>query len=203
VVKTLSPEHRARLRESNVGRVVSPETRAKMSASNMGKTRSAETRARISESQRGRVASPETRAKRSEFQTGKTLPPETRAKISESLKKHWGSLCDEEKEARVTKSRDRSGSYSQVGETLRTQDGDLCQLCLTTIDFSLPYNHKMARTVDHIVPTRQGGSSLLDNLWLAHRSCNARKRASHVGRSDGSTDRRREVLRRPHAVAAP
>jgi hypothetical protein len=68
------------------GRVCSPETRAKMSASNVGKKRTAETRARISAAQKGRVHSAERRAKNSAANKGKKLTEEHKARISAAQK---------------------------------------------------------------------------------------------------------------------
>lgn len=84
------------------------------------------------------------------------------------------------------------GLFAYVGETLRNQDGDLCQLCLKPIDFTLPIRTPMSRSVDHIVPSYAGGSDDLTNLWLAHLVCNQKKGARYVGREDGSDDRRSE-----------
>ncbi len=61
VGRTLSPEHRAKLR----GRTMSPETRAKLLAANLGRTMSPEHRAKLSAANRGRTLSPEHRAKMS------------------------------------------------------------------------------------------------------------------------------------------
>lgn len=84
------------------------------------------------------------------------------------------------------------GSFAEVGLALRERDGDLCQLCLALIDFDLPVRSPMARSVDHIVPARAGGSDDLNNLWLAHTVCNQRKGSRHIGRPDGSTDVRKQ-----------
>ncbi len=49
-----------------------------------------------------------------------------------------------------------------------------CWLCGTTVDQTLPPNHRMARTLDHVTPLNKGGD-LLDpaNARLAHRTCNS------------------------------
>ena len=82
------------------------------------------------------------------------------------------------------------GLYATLGASLRERDGDLCQLCLTPIDFDLPLRTPWSRSVDHIIPTRAGGNDELENLWLSHTVCNQRKGARHHGRADGSTDAR-------------
>lgn len=51
-----------------------------------------------------------------------------------------------------------------------------CWLCRKWVDMALPYNHRMSRTVDHVVEIHQGGDPLdRANLRLAHRSCNTSK----------------------------
>jgi hypothetical protein len=82
------------------------------------------------------------------------------------------------------------GLFLTFGETLREQDGDLCQLCLEPIDFALPIRTKWSRSVDHIIPAFIGGEDSLENCWLAHLRCNQSKGARYIGRVDGSSDRR-------------
>jgi len=51
-----------------------------------------------------------------------------------------------------------------------------CWLCGQWVDQTLPHNHSMSRTVDHVVELHRGGHPLdRNNLRLAHRSCNTRK----------------------------
>lgn len=96
----LTPEHKAKIRESCKGKKNSPEAIAKMVASNTGKKRtpemvaemskraknqppiSLETKAKMSKSQKGRIHPPEVRAKIAASKLGKKRSPETCAKIS-------------------------------------------------------------------------------------------------------------------------
>lgn len=48
-----------------------------------------------------------------------------------------------------------------------------CHLCRRKVDSSLPYQHRMAGTRDHLVPVSDGGDDSPANLRLAHRSCNS------------------------------
>ena len=53
---------------------------------------------------------------------------------------------------------------------------EYCALCGKPVDFSLKFPDPMSPTVDHIVPIAKGGHpSALENLQLAHLSCNRRK----------------------------
>lgn len=52
----------------------------------------------------------------------------------------------------------------------------ICALCGKPVDFSLKFPHPMSPTIDHIVPISKGGHpSDIDNLQLAHLSCNRAK----------------------------
>ena len=52
----------------------------------------------------------------------------------------------------------------------------VCALCGRPVDFTLKYPHPMSATIDHIIPIARGGHpSDMDNLQLAHLTCNRQK----------------------------
>lgn len=52
----------------------------------------------------------------------------------------------------------------------------VCGICGKPVDFGLKYPHPLAPCIDHIVPIAKGGHpSDLDNLQLAHWTCNRQK----------------------------
>lgn len=52
----------------------------------------------------------------------------------------------------------------------------LCGICGKPVDMSLRYPNPMSKTVDHIVPISRGGHpSDIENLQLAHLTCNLEK----------------------------
>ncbi len=52
----------------------------------------------------------------------------------------------------------------------------ICGICGKPVDFSLRYPHPLSPCIDHIVPIAKGGHpSDLDNLQLAHWTCNRQK----------------------------
>ena len=53
--------------------------------------------------------------------------------------------------------------------------GTDCGICSNPIDMGLKYPNPMSRAVDHIFPKSLGGTEDMDNLQLAHLSCNIRK----------------------------
>src|SRR5690554_6559036 len=53
---------------------------------------------------------------------------------------------------------------------------NICEICGKPVDMSLKHGHPMAATIDHIIPvTKNGHPSDIDNLQLAHWSCNRQK----------------------------
>ena len=57
---------------------------------------------------------------------------------------------------------------------LATQN--ICGICGQPVDKTLKYPHPMSATCDHIIPVSRGGDpTSLDNLQLAHFSCNRQK----------------------------
>jgi 5-methylcytosine-specific restriction endonuclease McrA len=190
------------------GEKMSDETKAKLSAAMSGQKRSprgpmsAEHKAKISASQVGVLRGPMSAEHKANQQASMT--PEVRSKISASLtgkcspalRAHLARMRDSwlkspEGQAAARRFSISSGTWFLVGEQLRERDGDLCQLCLDPIDFDLPIRTSMSRSVDHILPQHAGGTDELENLWVAHFGCNARKGYRYVGRSDGTTDVRK------------
>lgn len=121
---------------------------------------------------------------------------ETRQKMSAGHKRRLEAYTTEEYQEYVAEISERLknsylGVFALFGKDLRRRDGDLCQLCLEPIDFTLPWSSPLGRSVDHIIPSSMGGPDELFNMWLAHRGCNSRKRHFYIGRVDGTFDVRR------------
>lgn len=55
------------------------------------------------------------------------------------------------------------------------RDGGICQLCGGWVDSNLPYPHRKAFTIDHIIPVSAGGTDEETNLQTAHMDCNSGK----------------------------
>ena len=74
---------------------------------------------------------------------------------------------------------DREGAHRQAytrnkKRILATQD--TCGICGAPVDKTLPHGDPMAPTIDHIIPIAKGGHpSDMDNLQLAHWTCNRQK----------------------------
>lgn len=52
----------------------------------------------------------------------------------------------------------------------------ICGICGKPVDFSYKYPHPLSPCIDHIIPIAKGGHpSDLDNLQLAHWTCNRQK----------------------------
>lgn len=51
-----------------------------------------------------------------------------------------------------------------------------CAICGKPVDFHLKYPHPMSACIDHIIPVDKGGHpSDIENLQLAHMTCNRQK----------------------------
>ena len=61
----------------------------------------------------------------------------------------------------------------------------MCGICGKPVDFSYKYPHPLSPCIDHIIPVAKGGHpSDIDNLQLAHWTCNRQKSDKLVARSD-------------------
>lgn len=71
-----------------------------------------------------------------------------------------------------------SARYGDLREVSAHTDG-ACHLCLETVDLDLygptGYFGVETVTVDHVVPQAHGGDDDLENLRLAHGTCNSRR----------------------------
>lgn len=74
---------------------------------------------------------------------------------------------------------DRRGAHRANYERNRKRilaTQNTCGICGHPVDFSLKTPHPMSATIDHIVPIAKGGHpSDIDNLQLAHWTCNRQK----------------------------
>ena len=61
----------------------------------------------------------------------------------------------------------------------------VCGICGRPVDFSLKYPHPLSPCIDHIIPVAKGGHpSDLENLQLAHWTCNRQKSDKLIERKD-------------------
>lgn len=60
----------------------------------------------------------------------------------------------------------------------------VCGICGKSVDFGQRYPHPLSPCIDHIIPIAKGGHpSDLDNLQLAHWTCNRQKSDKLLGRN--------------------
>lgn len=61
----------------------------------------------------------------------------------------------------------------------------VCGICGKPVDQSLKYPHPLSACIDHIIPIAKGGHlSDIDNLQLAHWTCNRQKSDKLIERRD-------------------
>lgn len=74
---------------------------------------------------------------------------------------------------------DRDGSHRKQFERNKKRiytTQTCCGICGTPVDFSKKYPHPLSPCIDHIIPVAKGGHpSDLENLQLAHWTCNRQK----------------------------
>ncbi|MFE2997989.1 HNH endonuclease [Nocardia sp. NPDC059246] len=90
-------------------------------------------------------------------------------------------------------------AYRKARDRLRRQS-QVCHLCGTGIDVSLPPTDAMSWTADHIVPRSKGGH-LLGEMKAAHRRCNS-KRGNKTGAQVHQLRTSRVWIRGVHDSAA-
>lgn len=92
---------------------------------------------------------------------------------------------------------DRNGTHRKVFERNRkviyaTQT--ICGICGKPVDMTLKYPHPLSKSIDHIIPIDKGGHpSDIDNLQLAHWTCNRQKSDKLVERK-GLVTRDEDVI---------
>ena len=104
-----SKEHRRKLREVNLGKLLSEETKRKISEKKKGKTLPEEVKAKLREANKGKTHSEETRKKLSEAHKGKVLSEETKRKLSESNK---GKVLSEETKRKMSEARKGENNHN-------------------------------------------------------------------------------------------
>ena len=60
-------------------------------------------------------------------------------------------------------------------DEIAERDNYICHLCNEFVDMSLPRTSGWGGTVDHLLPISKGGLDVMDNVKLAHWSCNRKK----------------------------
>lgn len=71
-----------------------------------------------------------------------------------------------------------AGGERIVLRELCERDRWRCHLCLRAVPRSVGAQHRLAPTIDHLVPLSSGGAHAWLNVALAHRECNIRRGAN-------------------------
>ena len=74
---------------------------------------------------------------------------------------------------------DKEGTHRRAFELNKKRiyaTQNICGICGNEVDFNYKYPHPLSPCIDHIVPINKGGHpSDIDNLQLAHWTCNRQK----------------------------
>lgn len=93
---------------------------------------------------------------------------------------------------------DRNGTHRGAFEKNKKKvyaTQSVCGICGKPVDMTLKYPHPLSKCIDHIIPLAKGGHpSDIDNLQLAHWTCN-RQKSDKLIASKGTVDSNKsEVL---------
>lgn len=83
---------------------------------------------------------------------------------------------------------DRNGTHRGAFEKNKKKiyaTQSCCGICGKPVDMALRYPHPLSKCIDHIIPLAKGGHpSDLDNLQLAHWTCNRQKSDKLIDKKD-------------------
>ena len=72
---------------------------------------------------------------------------------------------------------------------------DICGICGQPVDKSLRYPHPLSPTIDHIIPLNKGGHPFdINNLQLAHFTCNRQKSDNLINVNKSSVKKQEVIL---------
>ena len=93
---------------------------------------------------------------------------------------------------------DQSGTHRVVFEKNKKRiyaTQSVCGICGRPVDKTLKYPHPLSPCIDHIVPIAKGGHpSDMDNLQLAHWTCNRQKSDKLITVRGMTAEKKDEVL---------
>ena len=93
---------------------------------------------------------------------------------------------------------DRNGTHRGAFEKNKKRiyaSQTCCGICGKPVDFNLRYPHPLSPCIDHIIPIAKGGHpSDIDNLQLAHWTCNRQKSDKLIDTRGTATSNQSEVL---------
>lgn len=93
---------------------------------------------------------------------------------------------------------DRDGTHRGAFEKNRKRifaTQTVCGICGKPVDFRFKYPHPLSASIDHIIPIARGGHpSDIDNLQLAHWTCNRQKSDKLIASRGTAKSNETEVL---------
>ena len=93
---------------------------------------------------------------------------------------------------------DQNGTHRGIFEKNKKRiyaTQNVCGICGRDVDFSLKYPHPLSPCIDHIIPIAKGGHpSDIDNLQLAHWTCNRQKSDKIIKKQGTATSNSTEII---------
>lgn len=104
-----------------------------------------------------------------------------------SAGRHYPAVCISEGKGSdcLVRRPDQNGTHRGMFEKNKKKiysTQTVCGICGRPVDFELKYPHPLSPCIDHIIPIAKGGHpSDIDNLQLAHWTCNRQKSDKLIG----------------------
>lgn len=101
---------------------------------------------------------------------------------------------------------DRNGTHRKQFEKNKAKiyaTQVMCGICGKPVDMFLKYPHPLSKCIDHIIPVSKGGHpSDIDNLQLAHWTCNRQKSDKIIGQTNKAKKEEEIISNRilPHTI---
>jgi hypothetical protein len=101
--------------------------------------------------------------------------------LGQATNRYCSEECGKSKKRRTRKTRERKAFVALVSrQYIFERDGWRCQICKRKVRRDVDVSHRLAPTLDHIIPLADGGTHEPSNVQCAHFRCNSVKGDRHA-----------------------